>query len=176
MTGVRRAPRWRGALIVTGAVVVVVAVAGFALVPVVLPWMQTTVAETDRTIRLSAGERTASLLVPAGWSVQRESDESPTVVVRTPDAALALTVDLVPGASVDAVAATAVEGRGAVRVEQTSEGTALAHAEAPGVLVAAVSASDGSASARVIARADPERRESYDAEIAGLLDTVRVGQ
>jgi len=178
MTKYRGSSRWRTAGI-TAVVVVIVcgAVTALALflAPVVLPNLQTSVVDADRTERVTGASGTVSLMVPAGWSVQRESEDASHIVVRTPDALLAITVDLTAGDPVTAVRDAAIEGLGSPHLETVSTGARLAHAEAPDALVAAIAGVDDRVSGRFVVRpAEDVDLGAYRAEIARLLDAVRI--
>lgn len=174
----RRSARRRTVLVITIVILVALlaglAAAAWVLAPVLVPQMQTTVVETARTEQVRRDGHSASVVVPAGWSVRRESDDAPSIVVRTPDTRLAITVEIVASAPEGAVDASGVAGLGPHASESVSSGAPLVHAEAAGSLVAAVGGLDSSVSARLIVEAPSGTLATYRAEIAYLLDTVRV--
>ncbi|MDF2045308.1 MULTISPECIES: hypothetical protein [Microbacterium] len=173
----RRRSRWRAASI--AAVIVVVALGAglaafaFVFVPFVLPNLQTSVAETDRTESVRDAGTAVTVVVPAGWSVQRESEDAPRVVVRTPDAKLSITVDVADADLATAASTAGIEGLGPLHRETVTTGAPLVHAQAAEALVAAIGGER--ASGRFVVRVTEDvSLEEYRAEIAGLLDTVRV--
>ncbi|MDQ1123079.1 hypothetical protein [Microbacterium trichothecenolyticum] len=174
----RVSARRRTAIVITVVIVIALlaglAAAAWALAPIILPQLQTSVVETTRTEEVRRDGHTASIDVPAGWSVQREGDDVPRIVVRTPDTRVAITVEIVASAPAVAVDASGVVGLGPLARESVSSGAPLVHAETADTLVAAVGGTDSSASARVIAAAPADTLTTYRVEIAHLLDTVRV--
>lgn len=169
---VARDRRWEIGGAVLAAVLVLVAV-GVALVvalPPTLANLSGSRADGATPLTLERDGRSAEIVVPEDWIVTRQAPD--VLVVRTPDAALQATVELVEAAPDAALEPPA--DAGAVRTETLASGAVAVHADLPEGLVAAVAAEPATSVRIVVEVPPPARTADYRAAIAQLLDGVRA--
>jgi hypothetical protein len=157
---------------------VAVAAVGLWLAPRVLPNLMTTVAEAD-TVQHVGGSGIGpdvAVTVPAGWSYHRAWGDEAMLVVRTPDAAVTVTVTASSASAADTVPLVMAElGEDApVSRERLASGLDLRHAVGDGVLVAVVGAGEAAASVSLVARASAGVLPDYRAVLAVLIESVAL--
>ncbi|MDZ8170914.1 hypothetical protein [Microbacterium xanthum] len=170
------AARWRvrEALIViagiSAVIAVLVGILALTVLPPALANLSAQAVEADTRVPIADGDE-ASVLVPAGWVLQRSAVGEGALRVGSPDAEL--TVSLVAtDAGVDAAFAGATDAPGAV-TERLASGLDARHVFAADGFVAAV----GSGRTAVVVRAEAAPGAElgrYDTALAMILDGIRI--
>ncbi|WP_159502321.1 hypothetical protein [Microbacterium sp. 18062] len=172
----RVAHRWRTGLAIAGTATAVVAtilaVLWVTIPPRALANLDSEVATAGTVV--TVGDLTVA--VPEGWIVLHPPFQDDTVLILSPDTRLETTVTVRP-VTPDAAFAELADREpdlGESMREPLADGLEAEHAEAEGVLVAAVGRADGAPSAAVVARVDAGSVDDYRLAIAQLLDGMRV--
>jgi hypothetical protein len=164
--------RWEIALAWLGATLVAVAVTLAAMTA--LPPSLANIASEVSDGRTATTLGDASVVVPAGWIVRRESADA--VEVRTPDGTLRARVDVVGETPSGVLAAARLDG--VVRTELLASGlTAVhadeAHADGEHGIVAGVGEPDLRQSVRLVVTVDAPDAAAYRAAVGELMEGVR---
>jgi hypothetical protein len=171
--------RWETIVASLAAALALVAIAFAAViaVPQIIANLSSEASDGRTPFVLDATDRTADIVVPAGWIVVRES--AATISVRSPDGVMRAHLDLVaesPAAIVDSRSDLA----GSPVTEILASGLQATHADLrDGGLVAGVSTSASGDAVRVVVEFVPAPDQDVDVvayrpAIASLLEGVRT--
>lgn len=178
MRGHRLATAWAITGGVIAVIVVLAAVLWFTVLPPALANLSAEVVDVDTPASLPLPDGPVTVTIPAGWVVQRPLFHDDTLVLRSPDRALELTVTAredSPGA-VFSDAASTVDGLGTLQSEVLGSGLTAIHAETDAVVVAAVGSPEGAVTAEVIARMpEGDPLADYLPAVAEVLAGIQVG-
>ena len=161
---------------VVAALAVAVVLVGASVFPRVVANLHTEVLATDATVSVRTASGGISLRVPAGWIVSRPFEQDDTVVVRSPDEALEMTVtarDETPDAAFEAAAA-GIRGLGLTLTETLASGLQVVHASHEGVLAAGVGRPQQALAASITVRMGEDSWDRYAYTVARLLDNVGI--
>jgi hypothetical protein len=151
--------------VVAGVVAVIGGVLGVTILPPAVANLTTRVASTDGIVAVGP----ATVPVPAGWSVQHPPFQDGTVVLTSPDGALAVTVAGVDRAGDAAVAV----GTAAPTEETLASGLEAVHtAVAPDALTVMIARPGAAPAVAVAARAATGDIAPYTRALAQLLDGI----
>jgi hypothetical protein len=160
-----------GIVLPVGVVTVVIGVIAVTAGPQIWATATTRVLEDDTTIDIVGARGQATIDVPGGWAVRPAPFDRSRVGVVTPDAGMVIEVQVLEGVD----ARTAIDDAAPVPVGRTSterigEGRMLVHARsADGSVI-----SGAVVSGRTLVRFTARPVEGFEAELAGLLDSIQV--
>lgn len=161
---------------VTTALAIAVVLLGASVLPRVITNLRTDVLANDTTVSVRAENGGISVGVPAGWIVSHPFEQDDTVIVRSPDEMLELTVtarDEAPDAAY-ATAAAGADGLGAPLTETLASGLRIVHSSQGGMLAAGVGRPGQALAASIAVRVRDGSLDGYTYTLAKLIDNVGI--